>query len=253
MIDNDVFHLIGRQAVLETLQRAPETLETVLIQENRKKDVQPVVALCRRAGVKFQFVPRTKLDELCHGAHQGYAARCFQPGFCSPEWLLNSVSQACFPIIVALDQVQDSGNVGTLARTLYALGGAGLVLMRHRSAALGQRAHKAAAGSLSHLPVARIHNMARFLTTCQERNITPYYAGTDQACQNVFRTPLTWPAVLVLGNEEKGVRPLVARSCLAGLTLPMAGQFDSLNVAQAGSMLLTEFLRQHLAGQITDK
>jgi 23S rRNA (guanosine2251-2'-O)-methyltransferase len=62
-----------------------------------------------------------------------------------------------------------------------------------------------------------------------------------------------WPAVLVLGNEEKGVRPLVARSCLTGLTLPMPGQFDSLNVAQAGSMLMTEFLRQHLAGQMTDK
>ncbi|MFP4427689.1 MAG: TrmH family RNA methyltransferase [Desulfovermiculus sp.] len=253
MIDNDVFHLIGRQAVLETLHRAPETLETVLIQESRKKDVQPVVALCRRAGVKFQFVPRSKLDELSHGVHQGYAARCFQPGFCSPEWLMDSVSNVSFPVIVALDQVQDSGNVGTLARTLYALGGAGLVLMRHRSASLGQRAHKAAAGALSHLPVTRIHNMARFLTTCQERNIIPYYAGTDQACQNVFQTRLMRPAVLVLGNEEKGVRPLVARSCLAGLTLPMAGHFDSLNVAQAGSMLLTEFLRQHLAGQIRNK
>jgi 23S rRNA (guanosine2251-2'-O)-methyltransferase len=79
-----------------------------------------------------------------------------------------------------------------------------------------------------------------------------YYAGTDDTCQSIFSVSLSWPAVLVLGNEEKGVRPLVAKSCQTGVTLPMAGCFDSLNVAQAGSMLLTEFLRQHLAGQKTE-
>lgn len=252
MVHNSGYHIIGRQAVMESLHRAPETLETVLIQENRKKDVQPILALCRQAGVKFQFVPRSKLDNLSPGAHQGYVAKCFQSGFVSPEALLESLSTARFPVLVALDQVQDSGNVGTLARTLYALGGAGLVLMRHRGASLGQRAHKAAAGALNLLPIARINNMARFLTTCQEANLGSYYAGTDQNCTSVFSTQITWPAVLVLGNEEKGVRPLVARSCRAGITLPMSGAFDSLNVAQAGSMMLTEFLRQHLAKQSTE-
>ena len=90
--------------------------------------------------------------------------------------------------------------------------------------------------------------MARFLTACQERNLGTYYAGTDNNCVNIFSLPLIQPAVLVLGNEERGVRLLVAKSCLAGVTLPMSGAFDSLNVAQAGSMLLTEFLRQHLEG-----
>lgn len=252
MVDNSGFHLIGKQAVLESLHRAPETVDTVLIQENRKKDVHPVLSLCRQAGVKFQFVPKSKLDSLSQGAHQGYVARCFEPGFCSPDQLMDRVVRAEMPIIVALDQVQDSGNVGTLARTIYALGGAGLVLMRHRGAALGQRAHKAAAGALNYLPVARIHNMARFLMSCQERNMVAYYAGTDSGCKSVFSMPISWPAVLVLGNEEKGVRPLVAKSCQAGVTLPMSGRFDSLNVAQAGSMLLTEFMRQHLVGQRTE-
>ena len=251
MVDSSDFYLIGRQAVLDTLHRAPQTVDTVLIQENRKKDVQPVLSLCRQVGVKCQFVPKSKLDTLSPGAHQGYAARYFQPGFLPPEELVPKVLESRLPILVALDQVQDSGNVGTLARTIYALGGAGMVLMRHRGAALGQRAHKASAGALNYLPVTRIHNMARFLTSCQERNMAAYYAGTDGGCRSIFSMPLSLPAVLVLGNEEKGVRPLVAKSCQAGVTLPMSGRFDSLNVAQAGSMLLAEFLRQHLAQQTT--
>ncbi|WP_051564452.1 TrmH family RNA methyltransferase [Desulfovermiculus halophilus] len=249
MMDDHGFHIFGRQAVMEALHRAPETLEAVLIQENRKKDVQPVLALCREAGVKFQFVPKSKLDGLSKGAHQGYGAKCFQPGFVSSLELIESAPKARLPVIVALDQVQDSGNVGTLARSVYALGGCGLALMRHRGASLGQRAHKAASGALSMLPIARITNMARFLATCQDRNIGTYYAGTDERCRSIFATEIIWPAVLVLGNEEKGVRPLVAKSCTAGVTLPMSGAFDSLNVAQAGSMLLAEFLRQHLAQQ----
>jgi 23S rRNA (guanosine2251-2'-O)-methyltransferase len=246
--DND-YTIIGRQAVMEALHRVPETVEAVLIQETRKKDVQPVLALCRQTRIKYQFVPKNKLDSLSHSAHQGYVARCFQPGFVASETLVDTVSDAKFPVLVALDQVQDSGNVGTLARTLYALGGAGMVLLRHRGVSLGQRAHKAAAGALSLLPISRIQNMARFLTTCQERNLGTYYAGTDKNCVDIFSRSLIQPAVLVLGNEEKGVRPLVAKSCLTGVTLPMPGAFDSLNVAQAGSMLLTEFFRQHLEKQ----
>jgi len=251
MVDWDDFYIIGRQAVLETLNRSPETVDSVLIQEKGKRDMQQILALCRQAKVKYQFVPKSKLDTLCAGAHQGIAARCFQPGFWSSDRLVDSAAHACLPVVVALDQVQDSGNLGTLARTVYALGGAGMVLTRHRGASLGQRAHKAAAGALSQLPITRIHNMARFLTTCQERNLAVYYAGTDSSCRSVFDLSISWPAVLVLGNEEKGVRPLVAKSCHAGISLPMSGKFDSLNVAQAGSMLLTEFLRQHLAAQIT--
>ena len=46
------------------------------------------------------------------------------------------------------------------------------------------------------------------------------------------------PAVLVLGNEDKGLRPGVAKRCARMLRIPLARQFDSLNVAQAGAMLM---------------
>ena len=55
---------------------------------------------------------------------------------------------------------------------------------------------------------------------------------------DAFAVPLRLPAVLVLGNEDKGLRPGVLKRCGAVLRIPQARPFDSLNVAQAGAILL---------------
>ena len=146
--------------------------------------------------------------------------------------------KAPLPLVVALDQVQDPGNVGTLCRTLYALGGAGVILPRHNSAYLGPAAHRAAAGALERLPVARVTNLAHALDEAEEAGFSIYGAGCGPDAADAFEHAMQLPAVLVLGNEDKGLRPGVAKRCGRMLRIPLARKFDSLNVAQAGAILL---------------
>jgi 23S rRNA (guanosine2251-2'-O)-methyltransferase len=136
--------------------------------------------------------------------------------------------------------------LGTLIRSLYAFDTAGLILTKDRSAHLGDRASKTSAGTLNHLPISRVTNLARFLRTCQDKDYWIYYAGLDSSCHNLFETPVSWPAILILGNEHRGVRPGVAKECTLGLKIPMLQSFDSLNVAQAGVIFIAEFLRKRL-------
>ncbi|WP_442935497.1 TrmH family RNA methyltransferase [Nitratidesulfovibrio sp. 1201_IL3209] len=200
-------------------------------------------------------------------SHQGVIARVFDAGFADLGDILRDAPDAPLPLIVALDQVQDPGNVGTLARTLYALGAAGLVVVRHGGAALGGAAARAAAGALEKLPVAKVTNLARALDEADEAGYTVYAAGgaaggaADGAAggagadrdgkpgsgpRNPFTEPLRTPAVLVLGNEDTGIRPNVAKRCHFTLAIPMARDFDSLNVAQAGAILVGCFAaRRH--------
>ena len=130
--------------------------------------------------------------------------------------------------------------MGTLCRTLYALGGAGLLLPRHNSAYLGPAARRAAAGALEHLPVAQVTNLAHALDSAEEAGLTIYGAGGSPGPNslNAFADNMRLPAVLVLGNEDKGLRPGVAKRCAHMLRIPLARPFDSLNVAQAGAVLL---------------
>lgn len=127
----------------------------------RGPDAQEVLNLCRQHNVRFSLVDQVALDRLCRGAggqtaqgrqgrdgvsHQGVVARLAATGFTELADLLAAAADAPLPLIVALDQVQDPGNVGTICRTLYALGGAGIILPQHNSAYLGPAARRAAAG-----------------------------------------------------------------------------------------------------------
>lgn len=169
----------------------------------------------------------TRVRNTTPWPHQGVAARLAVTGFCGLENLLASVADAPLPLILALDQVQDPGNLGTLCRTLYALGGAGLLLPLHNSAYLGPAAPPAAAGALEHLPVARVTNLAHALDAAEEAGLTIYGTGGADGPRsvNAFTSSLLLPAVLVLGNEDKGLRPGVAKRCSRFLRVPLARPF----------------------------
>jgi len=236
----------GKRAVKEIVYHSPHTVEAVYFQEGKRKEIAAIMSLCRNKAVKFQTVPPAKLDAMTEQKHQGVVAKVFPPGFLNGEQIRSRVKASRVPLLLALDHVQDQGNVGSLARTSYALGLAGIVLTKDRSASLGSRAIKSSAGAVERLPMGRVVNLARFVRDCQSEHMHTYYAGTDENCHSLYALSLRWPALVVLGNEEKGVRPGVASACEQGVYIPMPGGFDSLNVAQSGGIILGEMLRQWL-------
>jgi 23S rRNA (guanosine2251-2'-O)-methyltransferase len=247
-LDEQAPLLPGIKPVLELLESEPARIDLLLLRKGlRSKETARMLDICRSAGVRFSLVESAALDRLCpqHGgessprtAHQGVIARLAATEFTDLSELIAAVEQAPLPLLIALDQVQDPGNVGTLARTLYALGGAGLILPRHNSAYLGPAARRSAAGALEKLPIARVANLGHALDSCEEAGLTIYGTGMNTHSLNAFTEALTLPAVLVLGNEDKGMRPGVAKRCSQLIHIPMPRDFDSLNVAQAGAVLL---------------
>ena len=122
--------LPGIKPVLEILQSEPGKVDMVYVRRGRvSPETENILDACRRSGVRFSLVDEAAMARLSrHAGHQGVAARLRSAGLIAWEELLEGASKAPLPLIVALDQVLDPGNVGTLARTLYAMGGAGLVL-----------------------------------------------------------------------------------------------------------------------------
>ena len=240
--------LPGLKPVLELLQSDPQRIDLVFCRKGlRSREALQVQDLCRKGGVRYSLVDTAALDRLCREAaeagqaevnHQGVVARLAVTEFRQLDELLAAVREAPLPLLLALDQVQDPGNVGTLCRSLYALGGAGILLPRHNSAYLGPAARRAAAGALERLPVARVTNLAHALDSAEEAGLTIYGAGCSPRDDDAFCHAMQLPAVLVLGNVDEGLRPGVAKRCARMLRIPLARQFDSLNVAQAGAMLM---------------
>jgi len=170
--------------------------------------------------------------------HQGVVAEVDPYPYADPSSLL-----APGALIVALDQVQDPGNLGAVCRSAEVAGAAGVLIPARRSARITSAVCKASAGAVEHLAVARVRNLADWLRDAKRAGAWIYGAQPDA------RTPydgvdLRELVVLVLGGEGKGIRPRVAAACDALVSIPQSGRVESLNVSAAAAVLLFEATRQ---------
>ncbi len=243
----------GVKPVLELLQASPSQIDSVFLRKGRHgKDMDLIIDLCRENKVRFSLMTPEAFERTFPGRNQGVAARTFDAGFVDWEDLCDTVMDAPLPLVVALDQVQDPGNAGVLARSIYALGGAGLLIPRHNGVYLGQAAAKSSAGALARLPVAKAANLGNAIDRAAKSGFTIYGAASESAntpaagndtlppSESIFTLVPRFPAILLLGSEESGLRQSLLARCHSLIHIPLLREFDSLNVAQAGGIIVAE-------------
>lgn len=237
--------IAGRKPVQEMLLSSPERIDTLYLQKGRQdKNFERTIQRCKDNKIRYHIATREEMNRLFDGNHQGVLARIAALPFADLDELLDGLAEAPLPLLVLLDRVQDPGNIGVFCRTFYSLGGAGIVVGKHGGGFIGAAAMKASAGALSRLPVARAVNLAQALDKVEERGIEIYGAAMTDKSESVYEAKLYGPAVLVLGNEESGIRPGIMKRCQRQIHIPFRREFDSLNVAQAGAILVSEFARR---------
>lgn len=244
--------LPGFKAVMELLSEQPSRIAKIYCLKNLRAR-ERLSSICQRNSIPIEFCGSDFLDGLLAShdhkvAHQGLIALLTRANIISEKEIFQSLQSSPLPIIIALDQVKDPGNLGTLCRTAYALGAAGILLPKHDSASLGAAAFKASMGTLAKMPLAIVTNLARALDLAEEEGLEIYGTGSTSEhipAENAFNFHWTLPAILVLGSEQKGIRPGVAKRCSCQINIPFQRPFDSLNIAQAGALLLGLCARSH--------
>ena len=157
---------------------------------------------------------------------------------------LKSIDPKDTTIWVALDRVRDPGNLGTIIRTVDAVGGAGVILIGDCTDPFAVETVRATMGSIFHVPLVK-------LTAASFRNLVQGWPGTVAATHlngSVdYRTPdYIEPVLLVMGNEQQGLDDEMAALCPTLIRIPQAGEADSLNLAVATGIALYEARRKHL-------
>jgi 23S rRNA (guanosine2251-2'-O)-methyltransferase len=196
-------------------------------------------------GVQVRSASAEEVQLRCSStAHQGICAEAGGYPYASAEELLASAD----PLVVALDQVQDPQNLGSICRTAECAGVAGVVIPERRAVEVTPAVCKASAGAVEHLRVARVRNVADFLADAREAGCWSYGASCSE---QGGRRPVAYDApdysgggvVLVLGSEGHGLRPRVAAACDELIALPMRGAVESLGVSAAAAAMLYEILQ----------
>lgn len=140
-------------------------------------------------------------------------------------------------LIVALDRLQDPGNLGTIIRTADALGAAGILLSEDSVDPFSPKALRAAMGSTYHVPIWT-GSLPGQLKVCQKLGFTcicGHLKGEEKVPDHGRK------CVLVIGNEGNGVSDEVAELCEL-YRLPMRGKAESLNAAVFAALLMQKLL-----------
>ena len=119
----------------------------------------------------------------------------------------------------------------------------GIILPKARAAPLSPAVSKASAGAMEHMLFARVPNLVAALQRLKKAGlwVAGAHGGSERpADQADFNVGL----VLVIGGENKGIRPLVRKTCDYLVSVPQKGTIDSLNAAVAGAIVMYEIVRQ---------
>jgi 23S rRNA (guanosine2251-2'-O)-methyltransferase len=198
------------------------------------------------AGVPVRIASAEEIERRCGSeAHQGLCADAGPYRYANADALLASEK----PLIVALDQVQDPQNLGSICRTAECAGAAGVVIPERRAAEVTAAVCKASAGAVEYLPVVRVRNLADFLADARKAGCWCYGAsigggGADAPVAYDVPDYRDSGVVLVLGSEGAGLRPRVSKACDQLITLPLLGKIESLGVSAAAAALLYEILQR---------
>lgn len=171
--------------------------------------------------------------------HQGVVAEVDPYPYADPHGLLAGEDA----IVLCLDQVQDPQNLGAVCRSAEFGGAAGVVICERRAAQVTPAVCKASAGAVEHLAIARAPNLTDWIAEAKAKGAW-IYGASETGGAPYSSADLRGRLVLVMGAEGRGLRPRVAASCDALLSIPGRGRTASLNVGSAAAILLFEALRQ---------
>jgi 23S rRNA (guanosine2251-2'-O)-methyltransferase len=240
--------IVGRNPVLEALKKGGG-VDRILIYRNATGDVLTEIrVLAKTLNVPVQLVPGQKLDGLTNIQHQGIVAFKTMVQYHDLQDIIDQVnSEGKVPLFLILDGITDVRNIGGIARTALCSGVNGIIIPDKGVAALGEDAMKASAGALSQLHIIRVNSLVKAADTLHLNGI-PLLASAMREGEPVYNLDLQAPCAIVMGSEDKGIQPALAKSCDKQFHVPMPGDFESLNVSVAAGMILYEVVRQRGVG-----
>ncbi|MFD5088256.1 23S rRNA (guanosine(2251)-2'-O)-methyltransferase RlmB [Kitasatospora sp. NPDC058201] len=238
--------VVGRNSVVEALQGGvPATALYVMQFIDTDDRVRDAFQAANDRGIPLMEAPRPQLDQMTGGLnHQGLVLQVPPYEYAHPEDLLAEAAEAAQDaLIVALDGVTDSRNLGAVVRSAAAFGAHGVVIPERRAAGMTAGAWKTSSGAAARLPVARATNLTRTLEGYQKAGLLVVGLAADGEAEIGDLEALTGPVVIVAGSEGKGLSRLVSETCDLLVRIPMSGLTESLNAGVAASVVLYEAAR----------
>lgn len=236
--------IIGRQPLIEAIESG-RAIDKILFQRNVSgESIGEIRKLAKEKNIPIQQVPPEKLHTLTRANHQGVIAFAALIDYMNLQNVIDAVvAEGAVPLFIMLDGVTDVRNIGAIARTALCCGAQALIIPDKGVGALNEEAIKSSAGALEKIQVCRVNSLMKAVDELHLNGIK-VFASEMTANANLHDLELMEPCTVIMGSEENGIYPALMKICDEKFKIPMAGNFESLNVSVAAGMILYEAMRQ---------
>ena len=238
--------LYGIHPVSEALASQRRNIHQIYLQQEFKSDrLARLASLAFESGLPIKTAGSAEIRNLAGTAgHQGVAARVDRYPLASVTDTLAAAEDRGKPhFLLLLDNILDPQNLGAIVRTALCVGVDGVIMPKDRSAPITPAVSKASAGALEHIRLSRVTNLVQTIKQCKTLGI--WVMGLDKRAElSLYDGDMAGSLAIVLGGEQKGLRPLVKKNCDFLVSIPQLGAVDSLNASVAAAVTMYEALRQ---------
>ena len=217
--------LCDGQKLLQEALRSGVSVETVLWKENRAADLPPFPQEALLPADLFDYV-----SPMSNSPGPLFSVR--MPS--APD--LYKVRR-----VLALEELQDPGNVGTVLRTADAFGVDLVVVLEGCADLYAPKTVRASMGAVFRQAAVRMDAEA-FISFCREKNLPLWGAALTDTARDLRSLPLD-PAAVLIGSEGHGLSRELLRACDGEIIIPMSGEAESLNAAVAAAIVMWEMQR----------
>lgn len=238
-LESGLFYLEGLRIVIEAFEKNA-AVETLIINQDLLDNSRglELVDRARKQGVEILEVSRNVFESMALKENpQGLAAVVRQHVLTLRDIDTNSMG-----LWTALDEIADPGNLGTVMRTMDAVGGEGILLIGQGVDPYDPSAVRASMGALFSLKIIKA-SLEEFEAWKKAQAVR--MVGTSDKANKLYTAfPYPQDLILLMGSERQGIQPRLEMLCDAVVRIPMVGQSDSLNLSVANAVVLYEIFNQ---------
>lgn len=235
-------YIYGKNPVIEILKAGGDIDKIYMLKSVSDKRIE---AMAKDAGIVITRTDDKKLESMAGSKnHQGVVALVTDFKYSTiDEILAVAEEKGEKPFLLILDSIEDTHNLGAIIRSAECAGVHGIIIPKRRAATVNETVYKTSAGAVEYMKVAKVTNIANTIDQLKDKGLWIYGADMNGK-ENYFATNMTGSIGLVIGGENKGITPMLAKKCDVLVKIPMFGQISSLNASASAAILIYDIVRQ---------
>jgi RNA methyltransferase, TrmH family len=238
------FTLYGWNSCMQFFKNRPDDLCRLFFSKQRSSALGSVKKWCAAKKLPYRELDLDSLNKVASAKHHEGIVMVIRPVIPPSVYPFIKNGLGKKGIAVALDCIGNTHNLGAILRTSAFFGVEGVVISNQEGQArLTSSAARTAEGAMEITPIYQCTDLASILRDFMSKNI--YVIGTDlNARKSLYDVEIRFPCVVVFGNEQDGLSSNVKKRCDQVVRISGTEKIQSLNVAVAAGVILSELNRR---------